>query len=217
MSEKEIKVAIVDDHTLFRDGLINLLAEYEHITPLFKAANGIEMQKLFNPTTLPDIILMDINMSGMNGHEATKWIKKNYPQIHVLALSMYEDDKNIIEMLKMGAGGYILKECNAAELVRAITTIIENGYYFNELVSGRLMRSIKDNESEKEEYPVLTKRETDFLTLCCSELTYKEIAEEMNVSPRTVDGYRDILFEKLDIKSRTGLVLYAIKNGIFKL
>ncbi len=215
MPDKIIKVAIVDDHTLFRDGLINLLIEHEQIKPVFKAANGIEMREKIEVSDLPDIILMDINMPGMNGHEATRWLRKTYPQIHVLALSMYEDDKNIIDMLKAGADGYILKECNAAELVRAITSIINEGYYFNELVSGRLIRSIKSDTHPENTTAPLSEREKEFLILCCSELTYKEIAEKMFVSPRTVDGYRDSLFEKLDLKSRTGLVLYSIKNGLF--
>lgn len=128
---------------------------------------------------------------------------------------MYEDDKNIIGMLKRGADGYILKECNAAELVRAITTTIETGYYINELVTGRLIRTIKDGAKSKTD--VLSGREKEFLVLCCSELTYKEIADKMFVSHRTIDGYRDSLFEKLNIKSRTGLVLFAIKNGYFKI
>jgi DNA-binding NarL/FixJ family response regulator len=135
----------------------------------------------------------------------------------VLALSMYEDDVNIIKMLRKGAGGYVLKECNADELVRAIQSITDTSYYINELVTGKLIRSVQ-NENEKEgtvpARPILSAREVEFLKLCCSECTYKEIADQMNISPRTVDGYREALFEKLELKSRTGLVLYCIKNNI---
>jgi DNA-binding NarL/FixJ family response regulator len=219
MNNKSISVGIVDDHTLFRDGLINLLAEYPQITAVFKAKNGKDMQEQFATDNIPDIVLMDINMPVVDGYTATKWIKQHFPLVHILALSMYEDETNIVKMLKAGADGYILKECNAAELVRAITSIIENGVYINEHVSGRLINSIRQPEKNISDHLAskLTDREIEFLTFCCSELTYKEIAEQMKVSHRTVDGYRDALFEKLSLKSRTGLVLFAIKAQLVKI
>jgi DNA-binding NarL/FixJ family response regulator len=211
-----IRIGIVDDHTLFRDGLVNLLEEFTEVVVVFKAKDGIGMQQVLDAGNPPDIILMDINMPNMDGHEATAWVKARFPLVHILALSMYEDDLNIIKMLKKGADGYVLKECNASELMQAITSIMRNGYYLNELVSGKLMNSIREEQGEGTARQ-LTARELEFLELCCTELTYKEIADRMNVSPRTVDGYRDALFEKLSIKSRTGLVLYAIKNQVYKI
>ena len=216
MEGNSIKIGIIDDHTLFRDGLASLLEEYKNVEIIFKANGGLEMQKEFNKVEVPDIVLMDINMPGMNGHDATAWIKTNHPEVHVLALSMYEDEMNIIKMLKKGAGGYVLKECNAAELMRAIMSILIHGYYINEVVSGKLMHSIKENLGNSADQK-LTERETEFLNLCCSELTYKEIADRFKLSPKTIDGYRDALFQKLNIKSRTGLAIYAIKNGIYAL
>lgn len=147
----------------------------------------------------------------MDGYLATKWVKENYPQIKVLALSMFEEDKAVIRMIKSGAGGYVLKESKPRELLHAIKTINEKGVYINEMVSGKLVRKVADDDG-----PDFSRKEFEFLRLCCSELTYKEIADLMFVSPRTVDNYRESLFQKLNLKTRTGLVLYAIQNEIFK-
>lgn len=217
MKTRNITVSIVDDHTLFRDGLSNLLSEFDHISIGFEAKNGYDMQEKLRMHGAPEVMLMDINMPVMDGYAATAWLKENHPGVHVLALSMYEDDVSIIKMLRKGAGGYILKECNADELVRAIQSIIDTDYYINELVTGKLIRSVREEGSEETGVvvrPAFSAREMEFLQLCCSELTYKEIADRMIISPRTVDGYREALFEKLEIKSRIGLVLYAIKNKI---
>ena len=207
----KINIAIIDDHTLFRNGVAALMREFEELEVVFEAENGEQMQLMFVKHRLPQVILMDINMPVMDGYAATKWVKDKYPQIKILALSMFEDDKAVIRMLKSGASGYVLKESRPKELLEAIKTINEKGVYINEMVSGKLFRQI----SGKEEKLDLSKKEMEFLKLCCSELTYKEIASIMFVSPRTVDNYRESLFEKLHLKSRTGLVLYAIQNEIF--
>lgn len=212
MKMEKINIAIVDDHTLFRNGVASLMGEFEQLNIVFDAENGFQMQQLLKTEVLPHVILMDINMPQMDGYETTAWLKTNYPKIKVLALSMFEDDNAVIRMIKSGAGGYILKESKPKELLEAICTIQTKGVYINELVSGKLMRSINDGE----EKPSLSKKEIEFLKLCCSELTYKEIADQLFISPRTVDNYRESLFEKLALKSRTGLVLYAIQHEIFR-
>jgi DNA-binding NarL/FixJ family response regulator len=219
MTTDKINIAIVDDHTLFRNGVAALMGEFEELNIVFEAENGEQMQQALakyalrgDLSGLPQVILMDINMPVMDGYAATKWVKEKYPQIKILALSMFEDDKAVIRMIKSGAGGYILKESKPKELLEAIKTINEKGVYINEMVSGKLLRSVSD----KEDAPEFSKKEIEFLKLCCSELTYKEIADQMFVSPRTVDNYREALFLKLNIKSRTGLVLYAIQNEIFR-
>ena len=211
METKKILIGIVDDHTLFRNGVAGLMNEFEELEVVFEAENGQHLQQILTNHTRPDVILMDINMPVMDGYDATRWVKENYPQIKILALSMFEDDKAVIKMIKSGANGYVLKESKPRELLEAIKTIYSKGVYINELVSGKLIRSvIRDNE-----LPDFTKKELEFLQLCCSELTYKEIADKMFVSPRTVDNYREALFLKLNLKSRTGLVLYAIQNQIY--
>lgn len=210
MGIEKINIAIVDDHTLFRSGLASLLAEFDEINVVLEATNGIDLQEKITSYPNIQLVLMDINMPLMDGYTTTKWMKEKYPQIHVLALSMFEDEKAIIGMLKAGAVGYLLKESKPLELLTAIKTTIEKGFYINDLVSGRLLVSLKQEDTKT----IFSERELIFLQHCCSELTYKEIANLMNVSPRTVDNYRESLFAKLHIKSRTGLVVYGIKNKL---
>lgn len=216
MSKKQITIALVDDHTLFRSGVAKLMSEFEEISLLFEAANGLELQSAVKKYGTPDVVLMDISMPQMDGYEATAWLKKNYPNICTLALSMFEEEEAIIRMLKAGASGYILKESKPVELLHAIKTVIEKGYFINELVSGRLVASLQKAEDTTQAQNI-TQKEFDFLQYCSTELTYKEIADRLNISPRTVDNYRESLFAKLNIKSRTGLVVYGIKKGWIKI
>lgn len=213
------KIALADDHVLLRNGLANLLRDLEYEV-VFEADNGAELLEKLQTNSLPDVVLMDINMPKMDGYDTTQWLKKNYPDIKVLALSMYDDENAIIRMLKCGAKGYILKDSDPAELKLAINALLTKGFYHSELVTGKLIHTI-NHLDEPEHSSVknvlgLNEREIEFLKLVCTEMTYKEIAEQMCLSPRTIDGYRDSLFEKLNLKSRVGLVVFAIKNGITK-
>jgi len=211
-----IKIALVDDHSLLRMGLASLV-ESQGNTVLFEADNGKEFINKLDSANLPHLVLMDINMPEMDGFETTQWLKQNHPQVHVLALSMYDNETSIIRMLKCGAKGYILKDSEPAELKTAIDDIISKGFYYSDLVSGKLMHAINkldDDTDDLKNLVPLNERETDFLKYACTEMTYKEIADKMFVSPRTIDGYRDALFEKLKLKTRVGLVMYAIKHGI---
>lgn len=210
-----ISVALIDDHVLLRNGLAGMLRESGYQV-LFEADDGNEVASKVKASGSPDVALLDINMKHMNGYDTAAWFKQNCPETKVLALSMYDDEENIIKMLKNGARGYILKDSHPTELKAAIEAVVTKGFYYSEMVTGRLMRSIIESGEEKDEQANLTGREIEFLKLAASELTYKEIAEQMNLSHRTIDGYRDDLFEKLNIKSRVGLVLYAIRNGIVK-
>ena len=211
-------IALADDHTLLRNGLASLVTSLGH-TVLFEADNGQQLTEKIKDCE-PELVLMDINMPEMDGFETTHWLKQNHPEVKVLALSMYDNETSIIRMLKCGAKGYILKDSEPAELKEAINTIITKGFYYSDLVSGKLMYAINkmedDGDSLKSLLP-LSDRETDFLKYACTEMTYKEIADKMFVSPRTIDGYRDALFEKLQVKTRVGLVMYAIKNGVVNL
>lgn len=210
------KIVLVDDHSLLRQGLGQLVTSLGYIV-LFEADDGKEFIRLLDKSNLPDIVLMDLNMPEMDGFETTKWLKINLPEVHVLALSMYDNEISIIRMLKAGAKGYILKDSEPTELKAAINALMSKGYYYSDLVSGKLIHAINKIEDEGSDVHTmnnLNERETDFLKYACTELTYKEIADKMFVSPRTIDGYRDALFEKLHVKTRVGLVMYAIKNGI---
>ncbi len=209
-------IVLTDDHALLRNGLAELVKKLGH-TVFFEANNGKDLISQLNPDNLPELILMDINMPVMDGYETTLWLKQNHPNIKVLALSMYDNETSIIRMLKSGARGYILKDSEPAELKAAIEDVMNKGFYYSELVSGKLMYAINkmdDTGNGLKNLVPLNERETDFLKYACTEMTYKEIADKMFVSPRTIDGYRDTLFEKLQIKTRVGLVMYAIKNGI---
>ncbi len=209
-------IALTDDHSLLRNGLAQLVQSLGH-TVLFEADNGTDLQKKLDAKNLPEIILMDINMPQMDGYATTQWLKENHPDVKVLALSMYDNEASIIRMLKCGAKGYILKDSEPAELKAAIDAVLNKGYYYSDLVSGKLINAInkiEDGGSDVNTLVNLNERETDFLKYACTEMTYKEIADKMFVSPRTIDGYRDALFEKLHVKTRVGLVMYAIKNGI---
>jgi len=213
------KIALADDHVLLRNGLANLLNDLDYEV-VFEADNGVDFLDKLKTSTTPHIVLMDINMPKMDGYDTTQWLKKNYPGIKVLALSMYDDENAIIRMLKCGAKGYILKDSDPAELKLAIHSLLLKGFYHSELVTGKLIHTINhldepENSSVKNVL-ALNDREVEFLKLACTEMTYKEIAEQMCLSPRTIDGYRDTLFEKLNLKSRVGLVFFAIKNGVTK-
>ncbi|MEO5592299.1 MAG: response regulator transcription factor [Chitinophagaceae bacterium] len=220
MPVKEIKVVLVDDHVLLRNGLANLVNSFGNYKVLFEANNGKDFTERLTPASTPDIVLLDINMPEMDGYETALWLKKNYPLVKVLALSMYDNENAIIRMFKAGAKGYILKDCEPSELRAALDSVNDKGFYYSEMVTGRLIHTINkldDEDNYTKNLIQLNDREMEFLKLACSELTYKEIADKMFLSPRTIDGYRDALFEKLNVKTRVGLVMYAIKNGIVSL
>ena len=210
------QIAIADDHILLRKGLASLVQNFGYAV-ILEADNGRELLDKITKGVLPDLVLMDINMPEMNGYDSTLWLKQNHPEIKVLALSMYDDETAIIRMLKNGAKGYILKDAEPGELHSAMESVLNKGFYYSEMVTGRMMHTIADMDDEQtgiKKLQSLTDRELEFLKLACSEMTYKEIAVRMFLSPRTIDGYRDTLFEKLSVKTRTGLAIYAIKNGI---
>lgn len=209
---------MVDDHQTMRHGLAMLITALGY-NVLFECSNGREMTDRFNAGDLPQLVLMDINMPEMDGYAATLWLHQHHPAVHVLALSMLDDESAIIRMLKNGAKGYILKESEPDELKRAISNILQHGVHYTEKVTGKLLHALSatgDISGDAKNVLDLTEREIAFLKLSCTEMTYKEIAAAMHLSPRTIDGYRDSLFEKLNIRSRTGLVLFAIKHNIIQ-
>lgn len=202
---------------LLRNGLAGLIRSFGEYAILFEAHNGTDFIRQLKPRYLPELVLLDINMPEMDGYETALWLKRNFPEVKILALSMYDTDNSIIRMLKNGAKGFILKDIEPCELKIALDSVIRKGFYYSEMVTGKLIHTINSlDEPEQKVRHLLTlnEREIEFLKMVCTELTYKEIADQMYLSPRTIDGYRDSLFEKLNVKTRVGLVLYAIRNGV---
>lgn len=210
----------MDDHTMFRKSLSVLINLFNRYEVLFDAANGNDFIEKIKLNQQPDIVLMDISMPEKDGYSTTEWITENYPEIKVLALSTMDAETAIIKMIKSGACGYVLKDADSNELLRAFDEVLENGYFYNEIITRKVMHAvchITGSKSKSATFINLTEREIDFLKLSCTELTYKEIAEKLFVSVRTVEGYRDALCEKLELKTRVGLAMYAVKNGLVKI
>ena len=208
-------IVLVDDHVLLRNGLASLVTTLQYDV-IMECSNGKELTEQLNQNNLPDLILMDINMPLMNGYETTLWLKNNYPEVKVVALSMYDDEQSVIRLIKNGARGYILKDTRPQDLHYALDSVLTKGFYYSDMVTGKFIHSMKEDK-ETSIISKLKPTEIEFLKLAATELTYKEIAQKMHLSPRTIDGYRDQLFEKLGIKSRVGLVIFAIKHGIVKI
>lgn len=207
-------VAIIEDHTLLSEAIAGVVNGFPNFHVAFLCKNGNELIEKLKSHKAPEIILMDVNMPIMNGIETTKWLTENYPDVDVIALTVEEDEHTILKMIKAGAKGYLLKDVDKKTLEQALEKTVETGFYHNNLVNNVLINSVT-GKSPKEE--LLKNTEIEFLKLICTEMTYKEIADKMNLSPKTIDGYRDNLFVKLNVKNRIGLVIYAIKNKIFKI
>lgn len=206
-------IALADDHQLIRNALVELINRFEGFKVIFDTSNGKDFLTQLETQGLPDIALIDINMPVMDGFETTEILSKNYPEIKTLALSVEDNEESIIQMLRNGAKGYLLKDTDTANFKNALEIVRDKGYYHSELVSNTLLKSLSKNLNNKITINFQA-REQEFMELACTELTYKEIADRMCLSPRTIDGYRENLFIKLELKSRVGLVLFAIKNGL---
>lgn len=209
--QKKYKVVIVDDHLLFASSLEKLIATFSGFEILYKVGNGLELQKkIAEEAQKPDIVLLDVKMPIMNGFETSIWLKETHPDIKVLILSMEDEEDIIIKMIRNGAKGYLLKDINPRVLNEALNEIATHGFYYTDKVNTLLTKALKSNYKEELE---LKEQEITFLKLACTEKTYKEIAEIMCLSPKTIDGYRHDLFTKLSIKNRVGLVLFAMKHN----
>ena len=215
---KKIDIIIVDDHLLFAEALSGLISDFEDFNVLAVLANGEELVTYFSlENKHPDVVLMDIQMPIMNGFEATRWLKTHQPQIKVLGLSMECEESTILKMLRAGANGYMLKVIQPSLLEHALKEVYTNGFYYTENVANTLINSLNSNNENDHREIILKEKELDFLKLTCTEMTYKQIADEMYLSPKTIENYREALFSKLNVKTRIGLVLYAIKEKIVTL
>jgi len=207
-------IAIVDDHILIANALKSIISNFNQFEVIHISENGLDFQeKLKSKPILPNVVLLDISMPIMDGFETAKWIKENHPNILVMALSMQDDEQSLIKMIKNGAKGYMLKNTQPIQLEEGLKTIIDKGHFFPDWASSKLLTSISENTINGNLKVNLSDREIEFLKYSTSEMNYREISEKMFCSPRTIENYRDSLFEKLELKSRVGLAVYALKNG----
>lgn len=205
-------IAIVDDHELMAKALSGLVQKYEEYEVIYEANNGKELLNRIKLNMVPDIVLLDISMPEMDGFETALWLKNNYPEIKVIALSMNDKEESIVGMLRNGARGYLLKGCKPFELKQALDAVVQKGFYYTEFVTGQLIKSLNPETLHNPQDALrLNDREKEFIKWSCSDLTYAEIADKMFVSPRTVDGYRESVFQKLNVKSRQTLAMEAVR------
>lgn len=211
-----ITIGIADDHQLFLKSLSLLISSLEGFTIIAEGMNGKDLiNKLELKKIEPDIILLDVNMPVMDGRQTAEYLTEKYPAIKLVALSMKDDDATIISMIKAGCCSYLLKDIHPEELNKALLEINKKGYYNSDAANINYRRLLQHQDKEKELQ--LTDKEKEFLQLACSDATYKQIAATMHVSERTVDGYRENLFKKLNVQSRTGMALEAIRRNFVSL
>jgi len=216
MTTNKIKVTLVDDHVLLREALVNLVNTFDEFKVIASLNSGYELVNSLSDSVRPDVILLDLNMPGMDGFETAKWLFKVHPEINILILTMYDSEIALIRLLQAGVKGFLKKDTHPNELRVALKAVSAGGYYYSQDTTGKLANLFqRDFENQHfVEKAILSEKEIEFLRLASTDKTYKEIASELKISPRAIDGYRDTLFEKLDVKSRVGLAIYAVKNGI---
>lgn len=216
---KKKTVVIVDDHLLFAQSLESLITKLEGYEVLAILKNGKELTQYYlHKRRKPDLVLLDVKMPVMDGIQTMAWLKENQVEQKVLALTMEDDEDTIIKMLRSGARGYLLKDIHPENFEFAMKMVIDQGFYYSSKVQSALQYSDQpEKEDSKNLAEKLTEREWTFLKLACSELTYKDIAVEMKLSPKTVENYRESVFRKLEVRTRVGLVIYCMKNNFFKL
>ncbi|MFT4535464.1 MAG: DNA-binding NarL/FixJ family response regulator [Saprospiraceae bacterium] len=212
---KKFKIVIVDDHLLFSNSLKKLIESFGDYEISKQLVNGKDfIDYIRSEEAKPDLVLLDVQMPVMDGRETMAWISDHLPDQKVLILSMNDDKSSIIQLLKLGARGYILKDINPLKFKEAIGKVIHSGFYHSEWISTIMFEEMSRDSNSDE---LLSDKKIEFLNKVCSDKTYKEIAGEMFLSPKTIDGYRANLFKKLNVKSRVGLAMYAIKSGLIKI
>jgi len=210
------RLMLADDHVLLRDAVANLIESFDEFTVVAKAANGSEVIEAIEKGCQADILLMDLNMPKMDGHETAKWMASHQPQVKIVILTMYDTEIALIRLLQAGVNGFLKKDIHPAELRDALLAVAAGEYYYSNHSTVKLasvFRKSADSHSALDKL-LLTDNEIEFLKLACTDMTYKEIALSMKLTPRHIDSYRDTVFKKVEVKSRVGLAIYAVKNGI---
>jgi len=210
-----ITVGIADDHKIFRKGVILSLRPYTNISFIFEAENGEDLLEKLQGEQ-PDIVLLDLRMPGKDGIDTTKEISKRFPNIRILILTMYEDERFVSHLMENGANGYLLKNADPAEIKKAIMEVMARGYYLNNFVNRVLLKKSAKNKaipSLNTEINI-SEKEKEVIRLLCLEFTASEIAQKMEISARTVESVKDRLMERFGLKNTAGLVFYAVKNNL---
>jgi two-component system invasion response regulator UvrY len=209
-------ILLADDHILLRDALATLINSFDGCKVVAVADNGQQVLQHLQNGVVPHLVILDLSMPLMDGYETTEWLQKNHPQIKILILTMYDSEIALIRLLQLGVRGFLKKDIHPTELKNALLAVLENGYYYSHNATGKLASLFQRSQQNQQtiDKAMLTDVEIQFLKLASTDLTYKEIAQKMGLTPRNVDTFRDGLFMKLDVKSRVGLAIYAVKNGI---
>ncbi len=211
-----MKVALADDHVLLRNALASLIDSFGNCKVIHHCGTGKELTDSINSGTIPDVVILDLNMPDMDGFETANWLQHNYPQVHVLMLTMYDSELSLIRLLQAGVKGFLKKDIHPDELKFAIQSVVQSGYYYSNHTTGKLVNLFRNKPTGNIslQKAMLSDQELQFLKLACTDFTYKEIAQQMGLNPRSVDALRDQLFTKLDVKSRVGLAMVAIRQGV---
>jgi len=216
MTDKTIKIALVDDHVLLRNALASLINSFDDCQVIHESADGFELLENIDRGLIPDVVLLDLNMPKMDGYQTAMILQKKKPDINILMLTMYDSELMLIRLLQAGAKGFLKKDVHPSELKFALHSVMEAGYYYSTNTAGKLANLFRNatRDNNKIQQAMLTEQEICFLKHACSDMTYKAIAQEMGLTPRSVDVLRDSLFVKLDVKSRVGLAMVALRNGV---
>jgi DNA-binding NarL/FixJ family response regulator len=213
---KSYNIILVEDHIVLGDALGRLINSFQEFSVIATANNGKDFIDKITDGLTPDLILLDLNMPVMDGYQTAEWLQQNRPEIKIVVLTMYGTEIPLIRLLQTGVRGFLKKDIHPAELHTALLAIAEDGYYYSHATTGKLANIFQKTYKAHSPFEKgsITEMEITFLKLAATDMTYKEIASKLKISPSTVDNYREALFDKLEIKSRVGLAIYAIKNGI---
>ncbi len=209
---QKYKLVLADDHILLRDALANLIGSFKEFSITALAGNGKEVVHAFDTGVSADIVLMDLNMPEMDGYETARWLTECHPEVKIVILTMYDSEIALIRLLQAGVHGFLKKDIHPSELKNALLTVAGGEYYYTNHTTSKITGLFRKQSGI--EKAILNETEIEFLKLASTDMTYKEIAHAMHMTPRNIDTYRDALFTKLDVKSRVGLVIYAVKNGV---
>jgi two-component system, NarL family, invasion response regulator UvrY len=216
MKTGKIKISLADDHVLLRNALANLIDGFGNCMVIQQCGTGREITESIITGNIPDVVILDLNMPDMDGFETADWLRHHKPDVHVLMLTMYDSELSLIRLLQTGVRGFLKKDIHPDELKFAIQSVMQSGYYYSNHTTDKLVNLFRNNAegSMGLQKAMLSFQELEFLKLACSDLTYKEIAQQMHLNPRSVDTLRDQLFTKLAVKSRVGLAMVAVRHGV---